>query len=534
MQISVDDITIRIGDRLLFEHTTWKMTKDQNWAIIGPTGSGKSSLVRAISGTARLAAGHITYRFDDGETRPYIYPYEVRVLSPEDHQQFLNRHAEYHQARWQGSEGEAASTVAHLLSLESLVRRSPFEVSPPAVDETAYLRQRAFVMELFGLGKLLERKALHLSHGESRKVLLARILLQTPRLLVLDSPFTGLDQESRAFFREAVETLLRRGEPRILMISGRLDDMCEAITHLMVVDRRRVAAQGPREQVASRADLQPLLHDPGNDITLADDGVVRRYAAALEASPPEDAKGVAAGPTFVSMEDVSITYSGTGILRGINWTVKQGERWVLLGPNGAGKSTLLSLILADNPQAYANRVAVFGKPRTTGEAIWEVKQAIGWVSPELHAFYPQDVTCFDVVCSGFFNSVGLFRSCSPAQRAAAVGWLKALGIDDLSERPFKTASAGQQRLVLLARALVKNPPLLILDEPCQALDDHHRRLFVSLIDNLCRQTPLTLIYVTHDRDEIPQSVTHLLKLEAGRVVHCGILPHSLQYMRHGS
>ena len=534
MQVSVDDITIRIDGRLLFEHTTWQITKNQNWAIIGPTGSGKSSLVRAICGAARLADGRITYRFDDGETRSYIYPHEVGILSPEDQQQFLNQHAAYHQARWQGSEGEGASNVDDLLSLESLTHRSPFEVSPPAVDEAVYLRQRAFVMNLFGLDKLLGRKALHLSHGESRKVLLARILLQAPRLLVLDSPFTGLDQESRTFFREAVETLLQRGEPRILMVSGRLDDLCDAITHLMVVDRRRVAAQGPREQIASRADLQPLLHDPGSDVTLRDDGMVKLYADALEAPPPEEAEGVAARPSFVSMEDVSIKYSDTGILCNINWTVEPGERWALLGPNGAGKSTLLSLILADNPQAYANRVAVFGQPRTTGKAIWEVKQSIGWVSPELHAFYPQDVTCFDVVCSGFFNSVGLFRSTNPAQRAAASGWLTALDTGDLSERLFKTVSAGQQRLVLLARALVKNPPLLILDEPCQALDDHHRRLFVSLIDNLCRQTPLTLIYVTHDRDEIPQSVTHLLKLEAGRVVHCGILPHSLQYMRHGS
>lgn len=521
MQISAEDITIRIDGRTLFEHTTWQIIEGQNWAIIGPTGSGKSSLVGAVCGTARLAAGRITYHFNSGEERAYIYPHEVGVLSPEDHQQFLNRHADYHQARWQGSEGEVSPTVMDLLSIEGLARRSPFEVSPPAMDEAAYHRQRDFVMDLFGLEKLLGRKALHLSHGESRKVLLARILLQAPRLLVLDNPFSGLDQESRVYFREAVETLLQRTEPHIIMVSSRIDDLCAGVTHLLVVDQRRAAAQGPRAQIAARADLQPLLYDLNPDASLADDSMLKKYAAALKTPSQLGAEQAAPSSTLVSMKDVSIAYSETDILHNVNWTVLQSERWALLGPNGAGKSTLLSLILADNPQAYANRVTVLGKPRTTGEAIWEVKQSIGWVSPELHAFYPPDVTCFDVVCSGFFSSVGLFHSTSPLQRAAAAGWLETLAIGNLSERPFKTTSAGQQRLVLLARALVKNPPLLVLDEPCQALDDHHRRQFVGLIDRLCQQTPLTLIYVTHDREEIPQSVTHLLQLEAGWVVHCG-------------
>jgi molybdate transport system ATP-binding protein len=521
MQILVENITIRIDGRTLFEHTTWQMGKGQNWAVIGPTGSGKSSLVRAVCGAARLADGRITYQFDDGEERTYIYPHEVRVLSPEDHQQFLNRHADYHQARWQASEGGDSPTVADLISIESLMQHSPFEVSPPVVDEMVYLRQRVFVMDLFDLQKLLGRKALHLSHGESRKVLLARILLQAPRLLVLDSPFSGLDHESRAFFREAVEILLQRAEPRILMVSGRLGDVCDGVTHLLVVDRQRVAAQGSRAQITRCAELQPLLHDLNSEDILADDRMVRLYAEALEITSSQDADALTSKPMLISMKNVSVAYSAKGILKNVNWTVLKGERWALLGPNGAGKSTLLSLILADNPQTYANQVALFGKARTTGEAIWEVKQAIGWVSPELHAFYPQDVTCFDVVCSGFFSSVGLFRSSSPAQRSAAAGWMETLAIDGLSVRPFKAASAGQQRLVLLARALVKNPSLLVLDEPCQALDDHHSRQFVGLIDRLCRQAPLTLIYVTHDREEIPQSVTHLLQLEAGEVVHCG-------------
>jgi molybdate transport system ATP-binding protein len=179
---------------------------------------------------------------------------------------------------------------------------------------------------------------------------------------------------------------------------------------------------------------------------------------------------------------------------------------------------LLSLILADNPQSYANPITLFGRRRGSGESIWEIKRSIGWVSPELHIYYRQSVSLLDVVCSGFSDSVGFAHACSTEQTCTAARWIAALDLDLPPETPFSSLSAGQQRLALLGRALVKNPPVLILDEPCQALDELHRAHFLQLLDRLCALTPVTLIYVTHLKGEIPGAITHQLRLEGGKIV----------------
>jgi molybdate transport system ATP-binding protein len=235
------------------------------------------------------------------------------------------------------------------------------------------------------------------------------------------------------------------------------------------------------------------------------------------------ANGLADGeklPEIIAMHGVSITYQGVPVLKGIDWTVHQGERWALLGPNGAGKTTLLSLILADNPQAYTNDMRLFGQPRGSGESIWQIKRRIGWVSPELQVFYDRSLTVREVVSSGFFDSVGLYRRCNPEQAAIVSDWMEALDLTYLAERPIHTLSTGQQRLALLARALVKTPPLLVLDEPCQGLDSEHRFQIIDLVDRLCRVAPVTLIYVSHYADEIPAAITHQILLNNGEIQRC--------------
>jgi molybdate transport system ATP-binding protein len=218
------------------------------------------------------------------------------------------------------------------------------------------------------------------------------------------------------------------------------------------------------------------------------------------------------------MQDVSVHYGQVPVLQNITWTVRRGERWALLGKNGAGKTTLLSLILADNPQSYANPITLFGRRRGSGESIWEIKHSIGWVSPELQIYFRQAVSLLDVVCSGFSDSAGFAQPCSSDQTGIAARWIEAFGLELSSDTLFSNLSAGQQRLALLARALVKNPPLLILDEPCQALDESHRAHFLQLLDRLCALTPLTLIYVTHLKGEIPSAITHQLRLEGGKII----------------
>jgi len=206
------------------------------------------------------------------------------------------------------------------------------------------------------------------------------------------------------------------------------------------------------------------------------------------------------------------------ILDGINWTVRPHEQWALLGPNGSGKSTLLSLINADNPQSYANKIELFDRRRGSGESIWDIKKKIGFVSPELHQYFKSDATCLQVAGSGFFDTIGYLRTCTPEQLQKAEGWLRLLEIDRYAGEKFQQVPEGVQRLVLLARALVKNPPLLIFDEPCQGLDAHQKKHFKAVIEELCRHLPVTLIYVTHYEEELPAGVDRFLRIRGGKMI----------------
>jgi molybdate transport system ATP-binding protein len=240
------------------------------------------------------------------------------------------------------------------------------------------------------------------------------------------------------------------------------------------------------------------------------DTAAQGYARALAEDPAAHA------PELIGMERVTVRYGGVEALRDVSWTVRPGERWLLTGPNGAGKSTLLSLALGDNPQAYANRVRFLGVQRGAGMSIWEVKRRIGWVAPELQTTYPAETPVRAVVRSGFFDSAGLYRRVTPEQAALAETWLRAFEIETLAGRPMRALSSGQQRLALLARALVKHPPLLVLDEPLQGLDAPHRRRILALLDRLCALAPLALVFVTHEAGDAPAAITHRLRLEGGR------------------
>ena len=215
---------------------------------------------------------------------------------------------------------------------------------------------------------------------------------------------------------------------------------------------------------------------------------------------------------LVRLRNVTVRYGKTVILTNVNWTVRAGESWALLGPNGSGKTTLLSLILGDNPQVYTNDVVVIGRQRGGGESVWDIKRHIGWVSPELHTHFNGSATCFEVVASGFHDTVGLFQPPTARQRTAARRWLARFQLLTFAHQPLYSLSAGLQRMVLLARALVKHPRLLILDEPCQGLDGAHRNLFIQTVDALIRAGAVTAIYVTHRHDEIPPSIKHVLRL----------------------
>ena len=486
--VKLDDITLQIDGKRLFEHTSWEIKSDQHWAVIGKNGSGKSTIVSALCRDVHIVDGQILYFLGDRDSkdnRPssFFYRNEIMKISPDVHRKLMHKQARYHQARWHSIEGEGSPIVSDFLAENNKEKREK-------------------VIDLLKINYLLKRKILHLSDGEARKVLIARALIWSPKLLILDDAFCGLDNQSRDVLRNVINNLIEKDRVRIILVTSRLEELPEGVTHVLCVDDSRVVDQGPKKRV--------LRGKFSQEIFAAKEDAQKEHIHQAQVASRENS-------ILVEMKDTSISYGGVSILQDINWRMQEGENWAIIGPNGAGKSTLLSLINADNLQAYANEISVFGRKRGSGESIWDVKRKIGWLSTETQIYYPWNTTCHEVVCSGFFDMMGLYRKPSAEQASAAGRWMRTLGIWEFAKKRFGEISRGEQRMVLLARALVKDPILLILDEPCQGLDGSHRAAIIDLIDGLCSQTPVSLIYITHHFDEMPKSITHVMELREGRI-----------------
>jgi len=497
--ISLSNISIRLRERIVFENLSWDILSDQHWAVIGPNGSGKSTLMQALCGALPVVSGNIVYHFAerDKNTAP---EQQIANVNFESQRRVLGNEA-FYQERWNIGVEEDALAVSEFLSERSVNSINAFQIAEHHADPGFAARQRE-VIEQLELGKLLERNVVQLSNGERRKVLIARALLKHPRLLILDNPFTGLEERFRKKLADNLDNLMR-GELRVIIVGTSRDELPRGITNILELSFQG-AGFATRNLVSTSEISRFARNDNGGRPQLANLDI------RLEKSHNPTRK------ILVQMQNVNVSYNGTPILHGINWVVRENERWALLGPNGAGKTTLLSLILADNPQAYANDITLFGKRRGSGESIWEIKQNIGWVAPELQLYYPRNATCLDVACSGWFDSVGLYRECSAEQRVVAEKWLGEFGMSERAHIALEKISEGEQRLALLARAMVKEPGLLVLDEPCQGLDAENRDRVLEAIERIDARA--SMIYMTHRADEIPASITHVLRLNEGRVV----------------
>lgn len=417
----------------------------------------------------------------------------------------------YYQARWHSFEGSSALTVRELLSPQNLFGVSPFQIVGGDDIPVAYEQAREQAISLLEIGDFLDCKLLHLSNGERRKVMIARGVAKYPRILILDGPFVGLDCRFRERLATVIEELMGTGMI-VIVATTRAEEVPTRATHLMVVREGRVVLCGEKQDVLSRVSTEEAIGG-GHEVGAPRDLSVRPVRVrGAENGDPE---------VLVRLDGVRVCYDGKAVLQDVDWTIRRGEHWALLGANGAGKSTLLSLLSADNPQVHANRVAVLGWSPGGGESIRGMRGRIGWVSPELQLHYRTARPCLDVVCSGYFGSIGLFERPSPEQHDEAREWLVALGMTGVGDRPFDSVSDGVRRVVLLARALVVRPALLILDEPCQGVDERHRGLILDSVDWVVRTQGVTVVFVTHHQDELPTCITHVLRLAGGRVVEGG-------------
>lgn len=434
----------------------WEIHSGETWCLLGGNASGKGLLATLLTGKEKPEKGEIIDLpaptiWASFERQQEIYERELK----NDETDYLDRF-------------DPGTT-----SLEMLLQ------SGCSNSEALELSHEMHIEEI------LERGYKLLSSGEARKVLLLKEILSRPELLILDEPFEGLDVQSRKELIELTQKLVDSGQ-KLLFLVNRIDDIPVFATHLGLIQRGQLVEYGHKENVIQKPEFKQI---------------VELDQSSVPELPPPPVETSKSFDTIVRLRNCSVKYEKTIQFDGFDWELKSGEHTLITGPNGAGKSTLLQLLSGDHPQCYQNDINIFGYQRGTGESIWDIKKHIGIVSASLHRDYRAPGNTLTTVVSGFYDSIGLYQQATPTERQLALQWLEIMGLSDQANVFFRQLSWGQQRLALIARGLIKQPPLLILDEPTQGLDDLNRHLVLAFIEKLAGLKNTTLLFVSHRQDE---------------------------------
>lgn len=491
--IDIENGVTRHPDYRMAEPVNLTINDGEQIAIVGDNAAGKSRLVDIITQRYPLLLNEVHYDFSPSPLK--MVSENIKYIT------FRDSYGEqdgtyYYQQRWNQHDIDESTPTAGALLEQSFAQQ----------HGNAEFRDRLY--EMFGLEGLLDKYIITLSSGELRKFQLTKTLLAGPRVLIMDNPFIGLDAATRDQLSELLQRLIQETQLLVILVQSKTDTLPPFITHVLPVEGIRLLPkmtateylalqQGKDSPTLSEKKRQWILGLPQRDLT-------------QEAFYPQK------GSEILRFNKVSIRYGERTILKELDWTVNEGERWALSGQNGSGKSTLLSLVCADNPQSYACDIHLFGHKRGTGESIWQIKKHIGYVSPEMHRAYLKDLPAIDIVASGLSDSVGLYTRPRPEQRQICLDWMHIFGIENLAQRTFLKLSSGEQRLCLLARAFVKDPELLILDEPLHGLDNKNRTLVKQIIDTFCQRQNKTLVMVTHYQEELPPCIDHHLTLKKNK------------------
>lgn len=450
-------------------------------AVVGTTAAGKTSLANILENGRNFMTNDI--RSHIGE-HPVI-----RSMAFDDIHSLAGFKVEYYQQRYESMMNDEVPTVAEALG---------HLIHSPEVEALVHkLRIKDFA----------QKRLNFLSSGELRKLLIVKMLTELPQVLILDNPFIGLDIESKAVVEDLIRDIASQGISILLLVSD-IADIPPCAMAAIPIHNLEIGATVERLACESIEDFRKQF-EYLFDFHISD-------AQISEIIQEQDSRNL--GQEVVAMHNCRVCYGEHVLVEHIDWTIKQGECWALSGPNGAGKSTLLSLINADNPQAYSNDIRIFGQKRGTGESIWDLKKRIGFLSSELHLYYHGlRNTVEAVIGEGFNRALGSFQPLDASQKDTVDKWIRLFALEPWRHTCFNDLSAGHQRLVLLLRALVRQPEFLILDEPVHGLDRGIKQAVNRVVNHLAR-SGATIIYVTHCPDELPECITQAKRLSNPAVV----------------
>ncbi|NAW64342.1 ATP-binding cassette domain-containing protein [Photobacterium halotolerans] len=450
---------------------SWHIEPGQHWGIFSTHSHAASLLVRIFSGELTPDQGQIQ-----------DLPHPVACISLHEQQRLLDLELDKDESDF--SDSIDYGTTVEALVLEAGCNPAELEALLEKTD-LLHLRQRGFRQ---------------LSTGETRRVMLARALATKPALLILDEPYAGLDVQHRQALSQLLDELSQ--QMQLLIVTSREDELPPFISHVALFDEKQLSQVLSSDAWLSHPVMAQMkaLSGQKSDAMLA---LLQAHQTAHDYPNP-----------LVSMRDVRVEYVGARIFSGVDWQIEQGQHWQIRGPNGCGKSTLLGLVLGDHPQCYSNDVTVLGMKRGSGETIWDVKKHIGVVSSALHLQYRVGCPALDVLLSGFYDSIGLYQQPSKREVLLAREWLGLLEMAEFEKVGFRELDYGQQRLLLIGRALIKQPALLILDEPYQGLDYLNRKLVYQALNRIASAKISQLLYVTHHEEDALEAIEHFVDFVA--------------------
>jgi molybdate transport system ATP-binding protein len=495
--VTVEGADVVLAGRTRLAGVDLTLREGEHWAVLGGNGSGKTTLLQLLRGELwPFPRGRRVFHFLGAPQESPIGARErIALVSPEGQDAYARR-------EWD-------------LRVERVVLAGFTDgVYPPGEPTPAEEARVAEVPEALGVAALRGRSLLTLSTGERRRVLLARALAPRPRILLLDEATEGLDAASRAAFVAHLSAVARAGTT-LVVATHRADEIAPEVNRVAIMEDGRIVRTGGREL------LGDLERGTG---TATGIGIPTETAAISTSTSTSTSTGTSTGTgtaPLISFQRVSVHLDdGTPVLHDLTWTLRDGESWAVLGPNGAGKTSFLELVAGDLRPMPGGRVLRRGVDDHADRA--QIQAGIALVGPALHARHVNDLPVLDVVASGLHGSIGLAAPPSPAERDAARAALAAAGAAHLEERTALAISYGELRRVLVARALVRRPRLLVLDEPFGGLDPAARAAFARALAALAR-AGVQLLVSAHHAEDLGAAVHHALVLERGRIVRQGPL-----------